>query len=88
MILYFVGGEMIFYLVFKLTRGDFYWFSRVEGFFAVIMAFFQRFFVKIIVDFTGCLHFRHPYELGKWRERKALRVTLRAQALRSEATNT
>jgi len=30
----------------------------------LIVSFIQRIVVKVIVDFTGCLHFRHPYELG------------------------
>ena len=28
------------------------------------MALLVRVAVKIITDFSGCLHFRHPYEMG------------------------
>ena len=64
LILYFVGGEMALYLVFKLARGDFFWWPRVEGALLVIMSLVARVSVKVIVDFSGCLHFRHSVELG------------------------
>jgi len=61
MALIFIGGEIGLYLVFKILRQDFhYW---VPGF-PLIATFLHRIAVKIIVDFTGCLHCRHPYELG------------------------
>ena len=28
------------------------------------MSFFARIFAKMITDFSGCLHLRHPYEMG------------------------
>ena len=65
LILYFVGGEMLFYLACKLARGDFIYWVRVGGLLGNITACVERICVKIIVDFTGCLHMRHPYELGK-----------------------
>ena len=40
-----------------------YW-MRVEGVLGIIMAFVQRALVKVVADFTGCVHFRHPFELG------------------------
>jgi len=59
--LLFIGGEMGLYLIFKILRQDFhYW---VPGF-PLIGSFIERFFCKVIMDFTGCLHLRHPYELG------------------------
>ena len=30
----------------------------------MVGSFIARIIAKVIVDFTGCLHFRHPYELG------------------------
>ena len=36
----------------------------VEGPFGVIFSFVERVVVKVIVDFSGCLAFRHPGELG------------------------
>ena len=64
MVLYFVGGELLLYLAWKIFRGDFLYWVRLEGVFGVILSFFVRVIVKVVVDFTGCLQFRHPYELG------------------------
>ena len=55
-----VGG----YLVYKIARRDFWYWVRVEGAMAVVLALSERVFVKTITDFTGCVHFRHPYGLG------------------------
>ena len=35
-----------------------------DGFRAYLSSFLMRVFVKVITDFSGCLHFRHPFELG------------------------
>ena len=59
-LVYFVVGEVIFYLLLKITRRDFFYWVRVEGFLALVLAFFNRILIKIIVDFSGCLHMRHP----------------------------
>ena len=64
MLVYFVGGEVLLYLAWKLLRGDFLYWVRVEGVLGVILSALERVFVKVVVDFTGCVHFRHPYELG------------------------
>ena len=59
-LLYFIIGEMTVYLLFKIGRQDFFYWVRVEGLLALNLAFFNRIVVKIIVDFSGCLHMRHP----------------------------
>ena len=59
-LVYFVVGEMILYLVWKIFRRDFFYWARIEGFLALVIAFVTRILVKIIVDFSGCLHMRHP----------------------------
>ena len=64
MLVYFVGGEILLFLGWKLLRGDFLYWVQVEGVFGVLLSFIVRVAVKIIVDFTGCLLLRHPYELG------------------------
>ena len=51
-------------MAYKLLRGDFYCWYRLEGAIAILCSFFERVCVKIIMDYTGCLHLRHPYELG------------------------
>ena len=64
MVLYFVGGELLLFLLWKLLRGDFLYWVRVEGVVSVILSLLVRVIVKAVVDFTGCLHFRHPFEIG------------------------
>ena len=59
-VLYFVVGEMTFYLAWKIFRRDFFYWVRVEGQLAFLLACLERIVVKIIVDFSGCLHMRHP----------------------------
>jgi len=59
-----VGGEILLYLLYKLTRGDYLSTFRVEGAAGVIVSLFYRVIVKVIVDFSGCVHLRHPLELG------------------------
>jgi hypothetical protein len=60
----FFGAEMGVYLAYKLVRRDFWWWGNIEGVVSVVLSFLERSIVKIIADFTGCIHFRHPYELG------------------------
>jgi len=60
----FFFGEVGAYLVYKLARGDFYWWFRIEGVLSVVCSILERTVTKVITDFTGCTHFRHPYELG------------------------
>jgi len=64
LLLMFVGGEIGIYLLLKILRQDFYSWMRLSGVLAVVVSFATRIAVKIIVDFSGCIHFRHPYELG------------------------
>ena len=64
MVLLFIGGEIGLYLVFKIVRQDFYGWIRLSSGLAVFLSFWYRVVVKVVVDFTGCLHMRHPYELG------------------------
>jgi len=61
MALLFIGCEIGLYLIYKILRQDFhFWIPGTP----LICSFFERFVAKVIVDFTGCLHLRHPYELG------------------------
>jgi len=61
LVVVFVGGEVLLYIAYKVLRGDYFWFVKIDGALAIIVSFVERFAAKIIVDFTGCLHFRHPY---------------------------
>ena len=57
-------GEMESYLIFKVARGDFrYWVPLPQGT-SLVVSLLERVAVKVICDFTGFLHARHPYEMG------------------------
>ena len=58
MVLYFFGAEMLLYLVWKVFRLDFMAWFPVDGPLGVLLSLLYRVFVKVIVDFSGCLHFR------------------------------
>ena len=45
----------------RIFEKNFYWWARLDGALAIIGSFFERVLAKVIVDYTGCLHFRHPY---------------------------
>jgi len=64
LVVYFTGGEMALFFMVKCVRGDVWHWMRAEGIIKYVLAFFVRFGVKIVVDFSGCLHYRHAYELG------------------------
>ena len=60
-VILFIGGEIGLYLVFKILRRDVHYWIPVSF---LIGSIFARIVVKVIVDFTGCIHYRHPYEMG------------------------
>lgn len=63
-VLSFVGGEMLAFFAYKILRRDFWYWLRLEGAAKVVLAIIVRLVAKIILDFSGCLHLRHPYEMG------------------------
>jgi len=64
LVLYFVAVELTVFLLYKIARGDFYYWPRFDqGHNAILAGLFTRLLTKIITDFSGCLHLRHPYEL-------------------------
>lgn len=49
------------FILYKLARGDLsYWVPR----FGLPLSMLARFMAKVVTDFTGLVHLRHPYELG------------------------
>ena len=59
-----LGGEMVVYLIYKLVRRDFrYWMTLPRGT-SLAFSLILRVTVKVVCDFTGFLHARHPYEMG------------------------
>ena len=59
-VLIFVGGETSLFLLNKIVRNDFYHWVPLDALFAIISSSVVRVLVKIIVDYSGCIHFRHP----------------------------
>jgi hypothetical protein len=58
--LYFLADHVVF-ILYKLARGDLvYW---VPGL-GIPLSLLARFMAKVVADFTGLVHCRHPLELG------------------------
>ncbi len=49
------------YMLYKLARRDFWYWPPTTG---VGIAVIARGVVKVLVDFSGCVHFRNPLDLG------------------------
>ena len=64
LVVYFVGGEVALFFMFKCIRGDIWYWTPATGVLTYIVAFFGRIVGKVIADFSGCLHFRYAYEMG------------------------
>jgi hypothetical protein len=62
--LWYVVGDLSIFLVTKVARDDFVYWLPVEGPLGILLAFVTRVTIKIVTDYTGLIHFRHPYELG------------------------
>jgi len=63
--LYFFGGELALYFSYKVLRGEFIYFLRIENKpIKYIVSFLERILGKIVCDFSGCIHMRIPGELG------------------------
>jgi len=58
LVLSFVGGEMLVYLLYKIARKDYCYWPRIEGAQIYVHSFYGRVIVKVIADFCGCIHFR------------------------------
>jgi len=52
------------YLLYRACRGDFHYWAPLEGVTGWFVSIIARVVVKVIADFTGCIQFRHPKELG------------------------
>jgi hypothetical protein len=61
----FLVGEMLLYLGFKIARDDFiYWVPADSNCSIYFGGMLVRVLRKILVDFTGILQERHPFEMG------------------------
>jgi hypothetical protein len=61
---YFFFGEIAFYFLQKALRNDLWFWVPVDGALGVFMSGAIHFALKVIVDFTGCVQFRLPCDLG------------------------
>jgi len=52
------------YMLYRACRGDLHYWIPLEGKTGWIMSILERVAAKIIADFTGCIHCRHPVEVG------------------------
>jgi len=60
----YLAASMGVYLMYRACRGDLHCWLPLEGKTGWFLSILTRVCIKMIVDFTGCIHFRHPYELG------------------------
>ena len=65
LLIYILVGEMILYILFKFVRGEITTSTRIDSFkIKLIDSFFSHIIVKVIGDFTGYVHWRHPSMMG------------------------
>jgi hypothetical protein len=57
----YISSDICLYMLYKIARRDFWYFVPTSG---VGLAVLCRVVVKVLVDFSGCVHFRNPAELG------------------------
>jgi hypothetical protein len=61
----YIGVDLGLYLLVKILRGDFwYWIPLGRSSLEIANSILCRVIVKIIVDFTSIVHYRHPNEVG------------------------
>lgn len=63
---YYLAADMAFFFLYKMMRGDFYYFLNLNGGVRLFGAFLERFAIKVIVSFTLMIQLRHPNEGEKW----------------------
>ena len=63
-LLLFLGVDMGIFFLYKILRGDFFYFLNLEGVVRFFTAIIDRFGVKILVNFTMLIQCRHPNEAG------------------------
>jgi hypothetical protein len=63
-LLYYLGGDMLLFLLYKVLRRDMIYFLPLPTSVAVPGSLLLRVIAKTITDFTGCMLFRLSYEMG------------------------
>jgi len=51
MVMAFFSAEMVIYFLFKIAKGDYFHWLRLNGWLAVVVSMLERFFGKIVLDF-------------------------------------
>ncbi|GMI48419.1 hypothetical protein TrCOL_g4150 [Triparma columacea] len=59
-----LGGELLIYFVIKGLRRDLWYWAPIYGGFGVFTSWLMRWGIKVIVDWTAVVQFRHPNEVG------------------------
>ncbi|GMI44391.1 hypothetical protein TrCOL_g8304 [Triparma columacea] len=59
-----LGGELLIYFVIKGLRRDLWYWTPIYGGLGVFISWILRWTIKVIVDWTAVVHFRHPNEVG------------------------
>ncbi|GMH76095.1 hypothetical protein TL16_g06968 [Triparma laevis f. inornata] len=62
--LIYIGGDVLLFLGLKAARSDLYYWIPLTGGIKWFVAVLLRVIIKFIVDFTGCVQYRHPQEAG------------------------
>ena len=62
--LLYIGADLGLYILVKILRGDFWYWLPLGGRLEIVSSILLRVIVKIIVDFTSIVQYRHPYEVG------------------------
>jgi hypothetical protein len=60
----YIGADLGLYLLVKILRGDFWYWVPLGGNLEIVTSTLFRVIIKIIVDFTSMVQFRHPNEVG------------------------
>jgi hypothetical protein len=60
----YIGADLGLYILVKILRGDFWYWAPFGGNLEIVSSILARMMVKIIVDFTSIVHYRHPNEVG------------------------
>jgi len=62
--MWYLVGDIFCYMMFKIMRCDFRYCFNVPGVLGLLVSFFIRLVVKILIDYTCCFQFRHCYDTG------------------------
>eukprot|EP00518_Triparma_eleuthera_P022167 CAMPEP_0197568442 /NCGR_PEP_ID=MMETSP1320-20131121/37322_1 /TAXON_ID=91990 /ORGANISM="Bolidomonas sp., Strain RCC2347" /LENGTH=420 /DNA_ID=CAMNT_0043130717 /DNA_START=71 /DNA_END=1330 /DNA_ORIENTATION=+ len=59
-----IAAEHALYFFVKSSRNDLWYWIPVYGCLGIMKSIIARFVIKVVADFTACVQFRHPNEVG------------------------